>query len=130
MQTPVEPLANANFEFDNVGLVADSVSTTTTYAYNAANELTKTTYGAVDTNYAYDAWGRESSKWMQDHSGRIRTSTATSSRPSRPPSRTKARRWRACIAYNYDGVGRRRVDAVNGQTNATLEGCSMYMAEA
>lgn len=53
------------YEFDNVRVLADDLSTTTTFTINNADELVSsaTTYGGT-TYYEYDAWGRMTRKYM------------------------------------------------------------------
>ncbi len=53
--------ANTVVRFDNIRVNTDSLSTTTTYAYNNANELTSMTDYNGTTSFAYDAWGRRTS---------------------------------------------------------------------
>jgi len=48
--------------FDNARVVSDALSTTTTLAYDDANELTSMTVDNGTTNFHYDAWGRMVSK--------------------------------------------------------------------
>ena len=38
--------------------------------HDFADRPTKSTCGGGDTYCAYDGWGRQNSKWMQDHSGK------------------------------------------------------------
>jgi RHS repeat-associated protein len=53
---------NAQFSIDNVQILSDNLSTTTTYAYNDANELTTMTDYNGTTTYTYDDLGRTISK--------------------------------------------------------------------
>ncbi len=54
--------ANTVCRFDNIRVNSDSLSTTTTYAYNNANELTSMTDHNGTTSFTYDAWGRTVTK--------------------------------------------------------------------
>ena len=54
--------ANTVVRFDNNRLNSDSLSTTTTYAYNNANELTSMTDYNGATRFTYDDWGRTVTK--------------------------------------------------------------------
>ncbi len=40
------------------------LSSTQAYAYNTANEMTKGVYEGVTTNFTYDAWGNQISKYV------------------------------------------------------------------
>lgn len=50
---------------DNIRVVADGLTSTTTYAYDKVNELTRVTRDGADIVYTYDDWGRTISKNMQ-----------------------------------------------------------------
>ena len=52
---------NGAYAFDDIQLSAEDRSTTT-YAYDTANQLTSMTVNGVATNYTYDAWGRNIGK--------------------------------------------------------------------
>jgi len=50
--------------FDDIRMVSDDLSTTTTYVYNDANELTESN-GTIEMEYNYDPWGRLTHKVIQ-----------------------------------------------------------------
>ena len=54
--------AGSDFEFDNFRILSDSLSNTTTYAYNDANELTSMTDYNGATTYTYDDWGNNTQR--------------------------------------------------------------------
>ena len=56
---------DADYSIDNIRLIADDLTTTTTFAYDDANELTSMTNNGT-VNFAYDDWGRVISKWQGD----------------------------------------------------------------
>jgi hypothetical protein len=49
------PQANADFSFDNIRILSDSLSTTSTFAYDGGNALTKSTTGG-HTHTAVNNW--------------------------------------------------------------------------
>jgi len=61
--TALEFRANGGAAYlDDVRIHADGLPTTTAFAFNTANQLTKQTTGSLVTDFAYDAWGRMTSK--------------------------------------------------------------------
>ena len=58
--------SNSLFAVDNIRAASNSLSTTTAFAYNKGNELTKETVGAISKTYNYDWYGRRTTKAMQD----------------------------------------------------------------
>ena len=54
--------ANTVVRFDNIRVNSDSLSNTTTYNYNNANEMTSLTDYNGTTNFTYDDWGRTVTK--------------------------------------------------------------------
>ena len=54
--------SNTVVRYDNLRVNTDSLSTTTTYAYNNANELTSMTDYNGTTSFTYDDWGRTVTK--------------------------------------------------------------------
>jgi len=106
--------------FDDFRLVSDSAFTTTTYAYNAANEQTKMTSGKTgsagsDTTFTYDAWGRTVTKTQGDHLAayRYRFGDKMSRIDSNFPDEA------AYVVIMYDGLGKRRYKSVSGTPNST-----------
>jgi len=59
------PVEDSTYRYDDIRLVSDDLSTTTTFAYDDANELTSMTNNGT-VNFAYDDWGRTISKWQGD----------------------------------------------------------------
>jgi YD repeat-containing protein len=93
--------------FDNMQFITNDPATQT-MAYNGANELTSSVVGAITTTYTYDANGRTISKADGTHSARYiwfagdKLKQYESDFPGE-----------AGVAYNYDGLGKRRVKLVN-----------------
>jgi RHS repeat-associated protein len=56
--------AGAQVRVDDVGIEDASHTTTSTLAYNAANELTSMTDGSATIYFTYDPWGRMVSKYQ------------------------------------------------------------------
>ena len=56
---------DADYSIDNIRLIADDLTTTTTFAYDDANELTSMTNNGT-VNFTYDDWGRMISKYQGD----------------------------------------------------------------
>ena len=51
--------ANSTFDYDDIGVIADGWTSTTTFATNAGNELAMMSQdGAPQVTFTYDAWGR------------------------------------------------------------------------
>ncbi|MBI1319877.1 MAG: hypothetical protein GC168_13185 [Candidatus Hydrogenedens sp.] len=71
--------------------------------YNDANELTTMTVGGVSTTYTYDDWGRTISKADGTH-----TATYTWLFGDKLKAYTSDFPGEADVAYNYDGLGKRR----------------------
>jgi len=95
--------AASSFRFDNFQFVSDSHSSTTTCSYDNANELLTMATGGANTTFTYDDWGRTTSKAITGHlatyaylyGDKLRSVTTTF------PDETT-------VAYNYDGLGKRR----------------------
>ncbi len=56
------PSTDADFEIDNIRILSDDLSNTTTFAVNNANELTSMTDYNGSTTFGFDDWGRMTSK--------------------------------------------------------------------
>ncbi|MDZ4858828.1 MAG: RHS repeat-associated core domain-containing protein [Candidatus Hydrogenedentes bacterium] len=56
------------YDFDDIRVLADGLSNTTTFAVNNANELTSMTDFNGTTSFGYDDWGRMTSKSRGSHS--------------------------------------------------------------
>ncbi|GMV95134.1 MAG: hypothetical protein AMXMBFR82_49120 [Candidatus Hydrogenedentota bacterium] len=56
------PSANADYSIDNIRVLSNDLSNTTTFAVNNANELTSMTDYNGSTTFGFDAWGRMTSK--------------------------------------------------------------------
>jgi RHS repeat-associated protein len=100
------------FRFDNADVrspVVD-VANATTYAYNDANQLTSSVTNGATTTYTYDRWGRLATRSVGTYSATYgwrfgdKLKSVTSTIPGESPS----------VAYNYDGLGKRRCKQVNG----------------
>jgi YD repeat-containing protein len=93
--------------FDNVQFIAPD-PVTTTYAYNDANEMTTSTAGGVTTTYTYDAWGRVVTKADGTHTATYlwRFGSLLKNYDTNFPGEKD-------VAYNYDGLLRRRVKLEN-----------------
>ncbi len=88
-----------------------SVTTTTAFAYNDANELVTQAVGGTTTSFAYDAWGRMTSKSDGTYSATYayRYGNKLASVTSDFPSEGNA-------TYQYDGAGKRRQRTAGGTT--------------
>ncbi len=88
-----------------------SVTTTTAFAYNDANELVSQAVGGTTTSFAYDAWGRMTSKSDGTYSAAYayRYGNKLASVTSDFPSEGNA-------TYQYDGAGKRRQKTAGGTT--------------
>ena len=86
-----------------------SVTTTTAFAYNDANELVSQSVGGTTTSFAYDAWGRMTSKSDGTYSATYayRYGNKLASVTSNFPSEGNA-------TYQYDGAGKRRQRTAGG----------------
>jgi RHS repeat-associated protein len=100
------------FKFDNADVrtpVVD-VANATTYAYNDANQLTSSVTNGATTTYTYDRWGRLATRSVGTYSATYgwrfgdKLKSVTSTIPGESAS----------VAYNYDGLGKRRCKQVNG----------------
>ncbi len=56
------PSTDADFAIDNIRILSDDLSNTTTFAVNNANELTSMTDYNGTTTFGFDDWGRMTSK--------------------------------------------------------------------
>ncbi len=56
------PRTDADFSIDNIRILSDDLSNTTTFAVNNANELTSMTDYNGSTTFGFDDWGRMTSK--------------------------------------------------------------------
>ncbi len=101
--------ANAYYRFDNIELITDDQSRTTTYAYNNANELTSMAFDNGTTSFYYDDWGRTISKSLEDYDATYyyryggTLYAVTSDFPDE-----------GTVNYNYGGDGKRRQRTVGG----------------
>ena len=100
---------DSSFSFDNVRIANGSLSTTTTYAYNNANELTSMSRNSVTTSFTYDEWGRMISKYTTNDSADYeyrygdKLYSVTSTFPDE-----------GTVTYDYGGDGKRRERTVSG----------------
>jgi RHS repeat-associated protein len=106
--------AYGSWRFDDLRMVSDSLSSTTTYTYFDANKLTTST-SPSDGNmtYEYDAWGRMVTKNLQSgahiaaytYRYDSKLCTVTSSIPDE-----------SNVTNNYDGTGKLRSITTGGAT--------------
>jgi len=98
------------FEFDNFRVTSRSVNLThsMTFTYGPANQMSSMTLAGVTSNFSYDPWGRLATR-SADIGGQSYTATYTywfgdklKRIDSNFPGET------AIVAYNYDGLGKRR----------------------
>jgi len=97
--------AGAVFDFDNIDFRTPDPHTVT-YAYNDANELTKTAEDMDTTAFAYDDWGRTISKTRAADSlaavYNYRYGHKLKDVTTNWPGETD-------VSYMYDGLGKRRI---------------------
>ena len=100
--------SDADFHVDDVFLVSDAVSTTTTYTYDDANQLLtmvsgKTGITGAATTFTYDDWGRTVSKAQGAHLAEYdyRFGSKLKSVTTDIPDE-------AGVSYMYDGLGKLR----------------------
>jgi RHS repeat-associated protein len=109
----VTPAASASYALDDFRLVANNLTSTTTYTYFNANKLTAST-SPSDGNmtYSYDTWGRMVTEYQsEDHLAAYtyrydsKLCTVTSTIPDESD-----------VTNNYDGVGKLRSITTGGAT--------------
>ena len=108
MQFVLNP--NADFAVDDIWVVSDDLTTTATHTYDNANELlsmARTNNGT--TTFAYDAWGRMTSKSLGGNSATYsyRYNELLQSITSSIPGE-------GAVTYAYRGDGSRYSQAVTG----------------
>ncbi len=99
------------YAFDDVQVSAEDLSATT-YTYDAANQLTAMNVNGTTTNFTYDAWGRMVGKTQGAYAATYyyRFGDKLKSVTSNFPGET------ASVGYNYDGLGRRRLEQRDNTT--------------
>ncbi len=105
-QFRVSVTGQSGFRFDNVAIHSRTVdgAGSTAYIYNTSNQLVSSTTNSAVTTYSYDAWGRLLSRTQGAYTANYewrfgdKLKTITSSFPGEAAS----------VAYNYDGLGKRR----------------------
>jgi len=107
MFTPVE---DSTYRYDDIRLVSDDLSTTTTFAYDDANELTSMTNNGT-INFAYDDWGRTISKWQGDFDA-----TYAYRYGDKLYSITSDFNGEGNVTYQYGADGKRRQRTANSVT--------------
>ncbi|NLV46078.1 MAG: RHS repeat-associated core domain-containing protein [Candidatus Hydrogenedentes bacterium] len=99
------------YAFDDVQVSAEDLSATT-YTYDAANQLTAMNVNGTTTNFTYDDWGRIVGKTQGSYAATYayrfgdKLKAATSNFPGETAS----------VGYNYDGLGRRRLEQRDNTT--------------
>jgi len=103
--------AGGAYSFKNFQMTAEDPASTT-YAYDAANQLTTMTANGTATNYTYDDWGRMAGKTQGSYSATYgyRFGDKLKSVRSNFPGEN------AAVDYNYDGLGKRRVEQLDNST--------------
>ena len=91
------------WRFDDFRMASDYLSSTTTYTYDEANELLTMATGGAYTDFTYDDWGRTESKSMSGH-----LATYEYRYGDKLKSVTTDFPDEATVAYDYDGLGKRR----------------------
>jgi len=105
-----EVAPNTQYSYDDLIVYSDELRSTTTFTHNDANEQTAMTVDGTTTNFAYDAWGRLTSRTRGSLAASMtyrygdRLHEVTSNFPGEA----------AAVEYNYDGMGLRRAALVNG----------------
>ncbi|GMU94251.1 MAG: hypothetical protein AMXMBFR4_33090 [Candidatus Hydrogenedentota bacterium] len=103
--------ANTTADLDNIWLIGDSLSNTTTFAVNNANELTTITESNGTTSFRFDAWGRMTSKERgsyeaeYEYNYRFLLDSATSDFPGE-----------GSVSYEYGADYKRRVMTAGSST--------------
>jgi len=103
--------AYGSWRFDDLRMVSDSLTSTTTCSYDNANELLTMATGGTNTTFTYDDWGRTITKAMSGHRGAYywRFGDKLKSYTTDFPDETT-------VYYNYDGLGKRRNRCENPQS--------------
>jgi RHS repeat-associated protein len=109
------PSLNADFEIDDIRVLSDDLSNTTTFAVNNANELTSMADYNGTTSFAFDAWGRMTSKARGSYEATYgyRYGQMLRSVTSDFPGEGN-------VTYEYGGDGKRRERVVSGNTTTYL----------
>ncbi|GMV95135.1 MAG: hypothetical protein AMXMBFR82_49130 [Candidatus Hydrogenedentota bacterium] len=104
------PSANADYSIDNIRVLSNDLSNTTTFAVNNANELTSMTDYNGSTTFGFDAWGRMTSKARGSYAATYgyRYGDMLCSVASDFPGEGD-------VTYEYGEDGKRRERHVNGQ---------------
>jgi RHS repeat-associated protein len=102
---------NGTYSVDDFQMTAEDLSNTT-YTYDAANQLTAMNANGVATNFTYDDWGRMAGKTQGSYAATYgyRFGDKLKSATSNFPGET------ASVAYNYDGLGKRRLEQLDNTT--------------
>lgn len=99
------------YAFDDLEVSAEDLSATS-YSYDAANQLTAMNVNGTTTSFTYDDWGRMVGKTQGSYGATYsyRFGDKLKSVTSNFPGET------ASVAYNYDGLGRRRLEQRDNTT--------------
>jgi RHS repeat-associated protein len=99
------------YSFDDFQMTAEDLSNTT-YAYDAASQLTSMTANGTVTNYTYDDWGRMAGKTQGGYTATYgyRFGDKLKWVHSNFPGEN------AVVDYNYDGLGKRRQEQLDNSS--------------
>jgi len=101
---------DADNRLSKVVCIPEIMTTTYVYEYNDANELTKQSVGGTDTTFAYDAWGRMTSKAQ----GESYSATYAYRYGDKLKSVTSDFPGEGTVTYEYGGDSKRRERSVSG----------------
>jgi RHS repeat-associated protein len=102
------PQADADFSFDNVVLLANSLARTAIFAYDTSDRMTQMTKDSMTTAFYYDFWGRQISKNAQ---GGAHTASYTYRYDSKMCTASISFPDESNLTLSYDGLGKLRQSA-------------------
>ena len=104
---------SAQNRYDNIQLRIGGLTSTQTYAYNTANEMTKGAYEGVTTNFSYDDWGNQISKYVSGGP----SAAYTYGEGQKMVKVASTFPGEGTVDYEYGGDGKRRRRTVTGGTD-------------